>query len=165
MKNKKVTYIMIVLALVVWGMILYRVFSAVSGNDDNAFTPAIHPPKEPFRDYAATADTVHLKLNYRDPFGLQKKADTTEIPVRQIAHISLPQPAKPAFNWSFIKYSGFIRNPGSKKLIAILSVNGKNVMMAEGESAEQVKLLKNLKDSVKIAFNGKTKFITMSPEN
>jgi len=35
-------------------------------------------------------------------------------------------------------------------------------MLSEGESTGEIKLLKNLKDSVKIAYNGKTKFISMN---
>ena len=68
-------------------------------------------------------------------------------------------------DWGFIQYSGYIRNPGSKKLVAIMTVNGKNVMMAEGETTDQVKLLKNLRDSIKISFKGKTKFIVMHTGN
>jgi hypothetical protein len=33
--------------------------------------------------------------------------------------------------------------------------------MSEGETTEQVKLVKNLKDSIQIAFNGKTTYIKM----
>jgi hypothetical protein len=70
-------------------------------------------------------------------------------------------PAKPAMNWSFISYSGYIRNPASKKLIALVSINGQNLTLAEGETKNQVKLLKNLRDSIKISYEGKTKFIVI----
>jgi hypothetical protein len=70
-------------------------------------------------------------------------------------------PAKPAMNWSFISYAGYIRNPSSKKLIALVSINGQNITLAEGETKNQVKLMKNLRDSIKISYEGKTKFITI----
>jgi hypothetical protein len=38
MKNKKVTYLLGLLVLIVWGMIIYRVFDTVAGDEDD-FTP------------------------------------------------------------------------------------------------------------------------------
>jgi hypothetical protein len=40
----------------------------------------------------------------------------------------------PPFNWDVIRYSGYIKNPGSKKLIAFMKVNGQEAMMSEGET-------------------------------
>ncbi len=70
-----------------------------------------------------------------------------------------PLIVKPAINWSFIKYSGYILNPASKKLIALVSINGKNETLSEGDTKDNVHLIKNMRDSIKISFNGKTKFI------
>jgi len=161
MKNKKVTYLLGVLVLVVWGVIIYRVFqSAGPGEDD--LQPANHPMvKEPYNDYTMAKDTGHLQLNYKDPFLTQKQKDTLEHPVKKSAEKAVPIKPLPAMNWNFIKYSGYIHNPGSKNLVALLTINGKSVMMSEGETTEQVKLVKNLKDSIQIAFNGKTTYIKM----
>ena len=73
----------------------------------------------------------------------------------------MPAMLKPAMNWSFISYSGYIRNPSTKKLIALVSINGQSTTLAEGESKNQVKLIKNLRDSIKISYGGKTKFIAI----
>lgn len=70
--------------------------------------------------------------------------------------------APQAFNWGFIKYSGYIHNPDSKKLVTLLSINGQNVTLSDGETKAQVRLLKNMRDSIKISFEGKIKFITLS---
>lgn len=163
MKNKKMIYILGLLVLVVWGMILYRIFAAVNHNDDSGIISVNQVVnKEPYDDYASKKDTSKLLLHYRDPFDLVK--DT--LPIVNVKPISSSlnniKITKPAMNWNFIKYSGFIRNPNSKKLIAIMNINGKNAMLAEGESAEDVKLLKNLKDSVKITYKKQTRFITMN---
>ena len=55
---------------------------------------------------------------------------------------------KPVVNWGFVKYSGYILNPDSKKTIALMNINGKSAMMAEGETTDNVKLLKNMHDSL-----------------
>jgi hypothetical protein len=160
MKNKKLTYFLIFVVALVWGLIIYRIFAAASGDDDIIPVTSGKPAKEVYNDFSIPKDTTKLLLNYRDPFGLVPFKDTTKmIPVHQHT-IALSKPV-PAINWSFIQYSGYIRNPTSKKLIALVIINGKNEMLSEGDTKEQVKLLKNLRDSIKISFNGKTKYIVI----
>lgn len=161
MKNKKLTYFLIFIVLAVWGLIIYRVFDAAGGNDDPVPVAAIKPAKESYNDFSIPKDTTKLLLNYRDPFGLIKFKDTVAQPVVHHAKSAIQLPIKPAVNWSFIQYSGYIRNPSSKKLIALVSINGKNEMLLEGDTKSQVKLLRNLRDSIKVSFNGKTKFIAI----
>lgn len=148
-------------------MIIYRIFFAGEGDDDDQ--PAVTTPvasKEPFNDYNVTKDTTPLLLHYRDPFGLVKFKDSTELPLKKIPHQRLPVTAiKQGINWSFIEYSGYIRNPGSKKLIALVVINGKNETLSVGENKDQVKLIKNLRDSILVSFNGKIKFITLKPSS
>ena len=161
MKNKKLTYFLGLVVLSVWGLIIYRVFYAVSGDDDNSLPPTTKTAKETYNDYSIPKDTTRLLLNYRDPFGLIAFKDTSIRPVT-VSHRRLT-PAAPAMNWDFIKYSGYIRNPASKKLLAFVHINGKSETLSEGETKDQVKLIKNLRDSIKVSFNGKTKFITIKP--
>jgi len=163
MKKKTTTYVLGIVVLLIWGLVYRSIRNAVGSDEDD--TPIISRalPKDPYNDYTIPKDTTHLLLNYRDPFGLVKWKDTTIVtkPVR----LSLkPTTPKPAMDWSFIKYSGYIRNPNSKKLVAILTINGKSVMMADGETSDDVKLIKNLRDSVQVSFKGKTKFIVIHPE-
>jgi len=164
MKNKKVTYILGILVLGVWGMIIYKVIQATGGDDDHGFQTQATYKKEAFNDYEVPKDTTKLLLNYRDPFSEGKQKDTTEIPVSKLVHPASSRPViqKPMINWNFIKYAGFIHNPGSKKIIAILSINGKEQLLAEGETAGEVKLIKNMKDSIKVLYQGNIKFITMN---
>lgn len=161
MKNKKFTYVLGCLVLLVWGIIVYRIFSSMGGDEEDQIPVAVKVSKEPYKDYTVNKDTTRLLLNYKDPFEIIKQLDTV---IKAESHKllttkSIPVTTKPAFNWGFIKYSGYVRNPGSKKLIAILNINGKVLMMTEGETADQVKLVKNLQDSIKVNFNGKTTFI------
>ena len=158
MKNKKLTYFLGLVVLIVWGMIIYRVFNAVSGGDDSEPVTAVKGVKEAYNDFTIPKDTTHLLLNYRDPFGLTKQKDTT----RQITRRSVDR--KPAaliksMDWGFIRYSGYMLNPGTKKLIALVTINGQNTTLAEGQTKYEVKLIRNLRDSIKISFEGKTKFV------
>jgi len=157
MKNKKLTYVLGIVVAVIWGVIIYRVIVASGGSDDNLPVVAKTAVKEPYDDDKPPKDTIHLLLNYRDPFGLVQFKDTTRASANKRTVTN--RTVAPIFDWSFIKYSGYIRNPGSKKLIAIMSINGESVTMAEGETADKVKLIKNMRDSVKVSFNGRSHFI------
>jgi len=159
MKNKKLTYVLGLAVLVVWGLIIYRVFAAVGSNYDDVQVVAAPIKKEVYNDYAIPKDTTHLLLNYRDPFGLVKQKDTTRALLTHLHKFTSIVP-KPVFSWGFIKYSGYMRNPGSKKLLAILTINGRAVSMAEGETVDRVKLIRNMGDSIKVSCDGHTKFIT-----
>jgi len=161
MKNKKLTYFLIFIVLSVWGMILYRIFDAEGVGDDTTQAVITKPAKEPYNDFTIPKDTTKLLLNYRDPFGLVKFKDTVALTVSSHHKGTVQLNPKPAINWSFIQYSGYIRNPSSKKLIAFVSINGKNETFAEGDTKDQVKLIKNLRDSIKISYNGQIKFIAI----
>ena len=164
MKNKKLTYFLIVAVAGLWGLIIYRVIGAVTADDDTALPVATTRVKEAYNDFGLPKDTTKLLLNYPDPFRLAKAKDTLQIkPQKPILNKNPTMPAmvKPAMNWSFISYSGYIRNPSTKKLIALVSINGQSTTLAEGESKNQVKLIKNLRDSIKISYGGKTKFIAI----
>lgn len=161
MKNKKLTYFLIVIVAGVWGLILYRIFDAVGTSDDMSTPVTLKQEKEAYNDYSIPKDTTKLLLNYRDPFGITKPKYTTSKVSKIIARQTIKINPKPAMNWSFITYSGYIRNPASKKLIALVSVNGQNITLAEGETKNQIKLIKNLRDSIKVSYQGKTKFISI----
>ena len=162
MKNKKLNYFLGVAVVLIWGSIIFKIFKAVSGDDLPISNMATAEKRDTVNYELAGQDTAKLNLNYRDPFS-EKKAEPVEIPVSELVHKPvIAKPVKTAINWDVIRYSGFVRNQGSKKLIAMISINGRQLMMSEGETLEKVKLLKNLKDSIKVSFEGATKFIVLN---
>jgi hypothetical protein len=166
MKNKGLTYVLGLVVLVVWGLIIYRIFLAVSADDNQPLQSSTSLKKEAFNDYTIPKDTTKLLLNYRDPFAAPKPEEKETFPDKSpVQKVVSPVPKRQPVNWNLIKYSGYIHNPGSKKLIAMMNINGKELMMSEGETAEQVKLIKNLKDSVKVSYQGATKFIVLNNKN
>jgi hypothetical protein len=163
MRNKKLTYLLGIVVIIIWGLIIFRIFISTKNDAD---LPIIQKTvaREPFNDYTIPADTSKLLLNYRDPFGVTKTKDSIKIS-KQSGTLIKALKLIPQMDWGFIRYSGYIQNPGSKKLVAVLIINGKSAMMTEGETNDDVKLIKNLKDSVRISFKGKSKFITMHKGN
>jgi hypothetical protein len=160
-KNKTMTYLLICAVAMVWGIIVYRVFFNDTEEDDLngvVTTKAVH---EPYDQYVAKNDTFHLALNYRDPFLGKMMVTPAGVKVSSPKPVNRmpPKPIPPALNWETIRYTGYITNPTTKKVVAILSVNGMERMTAEGESFQGVKLLKNKKDSILVSWMGKQKYI------
>ncbi|AMR33714.1 hypothetical protein A0256_20895 [Mucilaginibacter sp. PAMC 26640] len=167
MKQKPLTYVLLIVTTAVWGMISYRIFITVSPDNDIAppKSAVIYEGKDAPNDYAPIKDTNKLLLNYRDPFSNASLKDTATIPVRKlIAPLTgmRTAPVKPPINWNFIHYSGYVMGADSKRPLALVNINGKNLTLAEGEQADNVKLLKNMKDSIKVFFEGKTRSIRMN---
>ncbi len=160
-KNKTLTYALIIVVACLWGYIAYRIFSAVTTKDDDLPQP-VKMEKEAYNDYELPSDTTKLMLNYRDPFGILKPKNTVVTHSKNPGAIKITTLApKPVMNWSFISYSGYIRNPATKKLVALISINGQSYALSEGESKSDVRLLRNLRDSIKISYQGKSKFIAL----
>lgn len=161
-KNKKLTYFLICAVAAVWSIILYRVFFNDSGADDVLKSPSAVVKHEPYDQYVQKEDTFKLVLNYKDPFlgGMAPVAVLN--PGTAVTKPLNPAPApppKPLVDWGVIKYVGYIVNPATKKIVSIVTVNGMERMLAEGEYFEGAQLLKNKKDSVLMSWKGKQKYI------
>lgn len=167
MKNRKATYALGFAVLVVWGLILYRVFHNDDEGEGRGFSAVpTAAPKEVLNDYSTMPDTALLRLNYRDPFGSGSMPPDTSHPLANnltIFHPISALPSKPfQTDWGFIRYSGFVRNPKNKCLIAMVNIRGKDMMMSEGETVEEVRLVKNLQDSVRVWYKGQSKIIKIN---
>lgn len=160
-KNKKLTYLLICAVAIIWGIVVYRLFFA---EDPESDMPAFSQRKEahePFDKYVSKNDTFHLALNYRDPFlGKMYVAKESTVKDSTIRHKVKPfKEPPPAIDWSVIKYSGYITNPVTKKMVAIVTVEGRERMLAVGESLSGVKLIKNNRDSILVNWHGQLKYI------
>ncbi|MBD1363814.1 hypothetical protein IDJ77_08320 [Mucilaginibacter sp. ZT4R22] len=164
MKNKKLTYLLIVAVIFIWGAIIYKIFDVVNPDDDlPLINPTVAGVKPTVDDYEVLPDTTQLLLNYPDPFGQVRYRDTAATPVKRVSHSIVRQmPTVPAINWGGIKYSGYVINGDQKKNTAFIKINGNSLTLMEGETADQVKLLKNMKDSIKVMFQGQVKVIKIS---
>jgi hypothetical protein len=164
MKGKKLTYVLLVGVVLVWGIIFIRVYQSLFGNSGDAV--GVRPVVRKEHTYV-TKDTFTLIAKYRDPFLGNApnilKATVTSGPVRIASPKprEVPKPLEPEvkIDYSFISYIGLIKNPGNNKNVSLMSIRGKEYLMEEGTTKDDVKLVKNHKDSVLILYNGKEKYI------
>lgn len=160
-KNKTTTYLLICAVAIVWGIVLYKIFAKTTEEDYTIKNGTSKVPHEPYDQYMPKKDTVKLSLQYRDPFlgtpaKEEKKAEDNS---KVIKPIPAPQNLPPPIDWNIVKYAGRIINPVSKKTVSIITVNGEERMMSEGDVFHGVRLLKNKKDSILISLQGKQKHI------
>lgn len=140
MKSKSATYLLIAGALVIWGIILWKVFSP---KDDAAPVPL---PQKRSGTTAPAADT--LLLDYRDPF----LGTTTRKPVAKptaTAHISTPPPpAPPPPVEHRLRYMGRISRGGVP--YGLIEINGTLHTLRRGQTADGYRLETVWPDSVKL---------------
>ncbi len=159
MKNKKVTYLLLALVAVVWGLIIKEVLVRVNGDNSNNFN--YHKTITNTAPTNLSLDTFSIVANYRDPFlGTIKRAPASKkkrIPSKKKT-VKKPQPApKPVTDWSFVQYYGLATKDGSS--LAWMQLYGKSYHMKPGETNQNVKLLSINKDSIQVEFKGEKKFI------
>ncbi|MGN7787279.1 hypothetical protein ACTJIJ_22285 [Niabella sp. 22666] len=149
MKNNPNTkYVLIGLVVLIWGLIIYKVIAGLSGDDTVAPTVSFKPPAK------VNADTAYRLLNtaYPDPFANENIFDEIEedtvvsagagnaaAPVAMQAYTPPPVVTQPPA----IKYNGYIFNPGTKKKTALITYNGRSMVVSVADMLdEKTKVLK-----------------------
>lgn len=157
MKNKKLLYVLIPVTLLIWGLIIQKVFSVVSGNDNGTPKQELTQITE---EHFEMNDTFSINPIYRDPFKAieQKKiaSSTSSIQIKKITSPVKPLPNK----WPSIVYGGIIKNQKSSKQLVLVSVNGQSNMMKTGEQLNDIQLLRVFKDSIEVKYGNEKRFVS-----
>jgi hypothetical protein len=167
MKNKKLLYILIPAVGLIWGLVIYTILTSVRGSNELSEAGIIIP------DISGTDTLMHsyeLLANYRDPFlrysaVVRENKETTPAVkpgnVRNQRETASQQLRRVI--WPGIEYRGLILSEGRN--VALLRINNSNVIMSEGQSRNEVKLLKMYADSVQLSLGTETKYIVKSSIN
>lgn len=159
MKNKSVTYLLIGVVVLIWGLVVYRIFSAVSEGESGSSPIATFKSEKKAK--VVQDDTFELILDYRDPFlGKISVASFLEGEVQQTRKtqkkqsFSAPIAPTSAIDWSFVTYLGAINSKKPGKEIGMFRLHGNEVMMKVKESRGEITVLKITKDSAYIQYQG-----------
>jgi hypothetical protein len=164
MRNKAMTYILLSLVVGLWGYIIYKIFAAVSDEDQG--------PKTSKKNFAQNVSdlsfykqkkTTALLLNYPDP--MLKNLDGISTPVNSPIQAPLDYVAAPVQDYQpepqvNVQYIGFIENLNDKKPTAIVMITDRQYMMNVGDQQNEVKLMAIQQDHILIKVNGKNKTIS-----
>lgn len=166
MKNKSVTYLLLAVVAVVWGLIVWKIISHYG--DEGTITAIQQSTKIDIRN-SNHDSTYRLELNYPDPFLRGNTAGITErgnndqqvftnqqrsTTVRKIkVEKSKPVITPPeVIDWSFLKYIGLIGNRNSTQKIGLVTIHNKDHVIKEKEVFEGVSIVRIGKDSLYIDY-------------
>lgn len=158
MKNKKVTTLLIIVVVGIWGVIFFRLVSSMSGEDDYIGRSDIRV-KINAKDFQEIKPYI-LIAKYRDPFLGRTFHEEGKGVISQRKNIPIVKKETiPAveIDWSFIKYLGLINNSKINKKVGLISINNDEYMISDGDVIKEVKCIKTYKDSICISYQGKIK--------
>lgn len=164
MKNKKFTYILLPLVILIWGAIVYKIIASYLEKDSSGY---ISKSDDKTVLKINKTDTFSLLLNYSDPFLKEGSMVTAKpaydysksVPIKQNASIVKEKKNTSPITWPAIVYCGLIKNKQNNKSCSIIKINGKEQIMNVGDIYNDVTLIKVFKDSVIVQYKNSKKTI------
>lgn len=157
MKRNSLKYVLIGGVLLIWGTIIYKVVTSFNKPaEPSASIPNQTIPR------LKNADTFSLLLNYKDPFILTEEPFFDTIQSNELNKISAtplttsnnPDVSTLQQKPDFVKYTGYIYNPGKKKQIAMVTIREDCFAMEENEEKNEILLKKISKNNITIRYKG-----------
>ena len=148
-KNLK-TYLLLITVIGIWGLIAYRIFSAI--NQD--------PTKQTLNDISVkfnpkapkSIDTFSIATTLRDPF-LGTLSAQTKQRSKQKGNV---KPSKEIKNRPRITYGGMIKKQQSNQQVFVLNINNNQYLLKKGQTADSVKLIQGNTKEVIVRYHNKT---------
>lgn len=159
MKNKKNIYVLLPIVLLIWGIVLFQLFSfttsdTITGSKSEEFT--VKPLK------IAVRDTFGINVNYRDPFLGKMYAPGSAVKIKS-SNTGIKKTKKEVeIVWPVIKYKGLISDTKEKTKVFVLIISGQNHFMKIGDTANEVLLKSGDKESVYVKYKGNLNLIMIA---
>ncbi|URC11274.1 hypothetical protein [Flavobacterium sp. B183] len=159
MKNKKNIYILLPIVLMVWGAVLFQLFSFTNSDEiiiDNTPELMIKPLKLNKRQ------SFTIDVNYRDPFLGKMYAENTT-PKAKPSGVRSSKVIKPkeALVWPVILYKGLISDNKEKNKVFVLIIDKKNYFMKIGDTENEIFLKSGDKESIYVKYKGELNLIML----
>ncbi|MGK6353198.1 hypothetical protein [Parapedobacter sp. DT-150] len=154
--NKKLTYPLLVLVLILWGVIFYRIFSGWS--DEESAMPLPQRLAERVAPERPVDDS--LLLDYRDPFLDNVDGETPMMTEDSLAMAYEYVEETPYVDWSQVQYLGSVNSTGGKA-VALVSINGKEYMLKPGETVDGYTLVGQVGSSIAVRYQGQVGTIAL----
>lgn len=158
------TYILIPVVILIWGLVIYKIFSYTDGSSDVNTIPVFTRQKETVK---LEKDTFSIIAKYKDPF-LGKnfsiyEEDYSDDNETQTEKVKVPEIKKeePKINikWPSIIYGGIIYNAKTKKSVGLVKINNRDYLGNKGNMLEEVEIIEMYNDSIKVKYSEQTKTI------
>ncbi len=143
MKNQKITYVLLPLAIVIWGIIIWKIFFATQATINYKQIEKIRKLDKEKR--VEKQNRVQLKLDYKDPFLKENnKFDNREKTKKEIENITR------VVRWPSIRYKGIVSSHNANSSIGILYIGNKNYLVRKGQNIENIAVHEIAKDSIEL---------------
>ena len=163
MKNKKVTYILLPLVIIVWGLVIYRIFFEGKTKPENISAVAKPLIKESSKEEKST---YKLIANYRDPFLSnikQSVVETENIKEKEennrSANLRRRRTNISRTRWPEISYGGFIEGNKDQKITILLSIKNRDYLVQEGDTIDKIFIKAFYGDSLLVVYNEEEKIL------
>lgn len=158
MKNKKLTYVLLVLVLCVWGIIIFQIIDRKSTS-----LPEVSTKKNSGKSFTSEIIDYKYDNSIEDPFfrnvvktiGGGKKQSVPRIDKAE----NEPQNSTTEVEFPRIEFSGLINNASNNKKIAIVSIDDVKHVLREGSTVDGLVFDNFQKDSIKVSSKNKSLFI------
>lgn len=161
MKNKKVTYILLPLVIIVWGLVVYRMFFEGKIKPENISAVAKPVIKESSKEEKST---YKLIANYRDPFlsSIKQSLVKTENNKEKEENNRSTNLRRRRTNisrtrWPEISYGGFVEGDKDQKITILLSIKNRDYLAQEGDTVDQIFIKAFYNDSLIVVYNEEEK--------
>lgn len=163
MKNKRFTYVL----LVVVGFIYFKLFVRISSNiSEETDLPVAQIDEMKIGDIKSKK-TFRLKANYADPFLKTERAVKKPTINNTNENLAPPPPKKkekPPVYWPVIKYYGLVQKTTSKKPRALVSIDGTMYKIYPNEEIFDGIVIKSIqRKNIVVSFQKETKTISLNP--
>lgn len=155
MKNKKNTYILLVVVIFIWGLLIYNFFSFTNTEaeiPEVSNTISIKPLAVKERD------TFSINVNYRDPFlGKMYQPDTNKRKSGKKIKVKEKAPVL----WPRVVYKGIVSDSKDAKKVFMVIIDGHTHFMKEKEEQQEILLKSGDRKSITIQYQGEQNKITI----
>lgn len=149
MKNKKKVYLLIVVVIIIWGAVIFQFLSL--SNSVAIQEPAVND-KPLIAFNLKIEDTSTINVDYRDPF--LGKIYVKEEKIIERRRLIAPKKTNKQSVLPNIIYKGIVSDTKSDKKVYMLIIDGKNLLMKNGDAEGEIKLVEGNRKSVSIKFMG-----------
>lgn len=147
--------------ILVWGVVFYQLYVYLFSSP----TYVNNEIKEVVNIDQIKMDTFSIVANYRDPF-LDKKITFSQ--PKAIATTNSTKVTNTKNNkektiekkWPTLTYNGMIKNNNSDKRVGIITINGKEYLVKEGDVYHEVKFMAINKHEIKVHFQNEIQIIS-----
>jgi len=148
LKNKKITYLLIVLVALIWGLIFYKIYANFGGK---RLVEKNLPPSFAIVEKGQHDSIFKLSCNYPDPF-LKGSGQSTAAPIKNTGSPKI-------VTWPLIEYRGLMTSNNKNESTGLLKVQVSNLLVKQGKVYAEIKVRTITRDSIFLEFQNESRWL------